>query len=389
MKIRSLFSVCVLLSIFASAAFAKTTPSSISIMAYNVENLFDTVHDQDKEDWTYLPKAVKNASSDVKAYCKSLTNGTYRNDCYNIDWSDALLEIKVNQIGKVIKSVNNGNGPDIIVFEEVENLNALTILRDKALANMGYTDVILLEGPDTRGIDVGMISKFPLAAPAVLHTINLIDPATGKASSPTRGVLEAKFQVGDAVVGVLANHWPSQSHVDEMRVQAAKVMLNAVSNMKNVDVIVSAGDFNTLKDDAPNAIADHVVNANVGGMVDAEVERRKNFPTGLSDGTHWYRGEWASLDHIFVKTFTPSLCGGIQIEPDYKSFSIVTTADSVKDTTWLVDPKDPSTAQTFKNVPFRFDYKTGKGVADHLPIMMEFDLVKIAPSSDKQSLCVK
>lgn len=377
MKIQKYLLVSVVFTMFATVAWAKT-PTSISVMAYNVENLFDTVHDAGKEDWTYLPLSVKSASKEVQAYCKSLSNGTYRKDCYNIDWSDSLLEKKLNQIGKVIKSVNNGNGPDIIVFEEVENLNVLTMLRDKALTNMGYTEVVLVEGPDDRGIDVGMISKYPLVEPAVLHPIKLIDPKTGLESSPTRGVLQAKFQVGDAIIGVLGNHWPSQSHVDEMRVQAAKVMINAVSKMKDANAVVSVGDFNTLEDDTPNAISDYVTETTQAGMIDSEMERRKSFPAGLSEGTHFYRNEWASLDRIFVKTVPPAFCG-VEVKPNYKAFNIVTTPDSVKDIV--------SSGKTFRNVPYRFDYKTALGVTDHLPVVLELELVKVSGTGGKGHLC--
>ena len=45
----------------------------ISVMTYNLENLFDTLHDKGKEDWTYLPLAVKKSSQVVQDYCRSLS----------------------------------------------------------------------------------------------------------------------------------------------------------------------------------------------------------------------------------------------------------------------------------------------------------------------------
>ena len=35
---------------------ANLQAASFTVMTYNLENLFDTVHDKDKLDWPYLPK---------------------------------------------------------------------------------------------------------------------------------------------------------------------------------------------------------------------------------------------------------------------------------------------------------------------------------------------
>jgi hypothetical protein len=79
----SVFTAC------AMGAYAGT-PTQVSIMAYNVENLFDATHDyvdvnhngqpdagdKHKQDYTYLPLSVKQNDLVLKplveSYCRSL-----------------------------------------------------------------------------------------------------------------------------------------------------------------------------------------------------------------------------------------------------------------------------------------------------------------------------
>ena len=50
----------------------SVSAKTISVMSYNVENLFDTVHDQGKEDYTYLPLSLKQKSPEIQAYGNGL-----------------------------------------------------------------------------------------------------------------------------------------------------------------------------------------------------------------------------------------------------------------------------------------------------------------------------
>src|SRR5690606_1342504 len=142
-----------------------------SIMNYNVENLFDTLHDKGKLDYTYLPKKVKDSSPEVQKYCKSQTVHAWKEECFKLDWSEEVVEAKMTNIARVIKASNNGKGPDILVLEEVENKSILKQLVDKKLSSLGYKYISLIEGPDSRGIDVGMISRFPI----VSEKLNMVD----------------------------------------------------------------------------------------------------------------------------------------------------------------------------------------------------------------------
>jgi endonuclease/exonuclease/phosphatase family metal-dependent hydrolase len=271
----------------------------------------------------------------------------------------------------MIKGASNGKGPDIIVLEEVENENVLrNYLVKKGLAGLGYNTIVIIEGPDSRGIDVAMISKYPLARPAVLHSIEVED----KPGFKTRGILEATFQVGDSKLTVLGNHWPSQQNPVETRVRAAQVF-NQVAASIHDSAVIAAGDFNTLDSDTPNGIKQYVTNKHYNEwFFDAETEKRAMVPddSTMNPGTHWYDGEWSSLDHIFLLNTTTeeksSRGSGKDSElvVSWLAFEIYAPTFALTDKT--------SGSHTYKNIPKRFDPVKLDGYSDHLPVTMRVTL---------------
>lgn len=316
---------------------------TLKVMQYNLENLFDTKHDVNTEDYTYLPLSVKNTLPGFKEICQKLGNPTYVNECLNLDWNDALVSKKIQNLAMVVKSFDaTGKGPDILIVEEVENKNILNQFVTKGLAGMGYKYQVLIEGDDSRGIDVAVISKFPVTQ--ALHHSLLINGV----KLDTRGILEVKIAVENQDVVVFANHWPSQSNPVSQRIASAK-LLNDLAQKVNADLIIAAGDFNTIQSDVPSPFA------SLTSFIDAETEARKA-GTVLNPGTHYYQGAWTSLDHIFIHVKSA-------FKPQYKTFQILNRAFVLK-----------PAGHTQKNlVPNRFNVITGEGYSDHLAIGMNFE----------------
>jgi len=53
---------------------------------------------------------------------------------------------------------------DVLALQEVENRGVLTEFVGAYLADMGYQEIVLYEGNSDRGIDVGLLSRFPIGA---------------------------------------------------------------------------------------------------------------------------------------------------------------------------------------------------------------------------------
>ncbi len=345
--------------VFSFSLFAGNGKlSSVSIMTYNVENLFDTIHDKGKEDYTYLPKVIKDNSAEIQAYCKSLSKEHYKKSCLETDWTKDKLETKIKNIAKVIMTAQSGYGADILVFQEVENLNVLTMLVNKELSKFGYNYVTLLEGQDSRGIDIGMVSRFPVLSQKV-HHLNLAPHST----RTTRPILEVTYAVAGKTVTVFGNHWPSQGNIDETRIVASEKLADIAKKSKS-DLVIATGDFNTVKDDVINGIKENILPI----FEDVEVKGRL-FNNVEAKGTHWYKGEWDSLDKIFV--LKRCLSKG-KVSVNYKTFNIIKENFMVRDITWT-NWDDNSTHQAY-GVPHRSSTRHGGGYSDHLPVFVEIDL---------------
>lgn len=329
----------------------------VTLMTYNVQNLFDTYHDKGKLDYTYLPKSIKDSSPEVQEYCRNESNEHYRKECFELDWSPQVLNAKIKNLAKVIRESHAGVGPDILVLGEVENIKVLNWLNKQVLADLGYRHEVLIEGPDHRGIDVAVLSKYPVAS-SKGHVV----------SEKTRLVLEVNIKVGSKVLTVFANHWPSQNSGTEERIKAAKVLLKAAdSAAEKGNFVIATGDFNTLPAESPNPIDDHLTKKASGDryFIDALKEKNQAGAPVIHEGTHWYRGEWHHLDRVFV--YAKSVIEN-NFVPNWRSLDVYKPSYLLKDLRWT----NYETGQvSVHQVPMRFDPVTKQGFADHLALKFE------------------
>jgi endonuclease/exonuclease/phosphatase family metal-dependent hydrolase len=323
----------------------------LTIMAWNVENLFDTLKDENRADWEYLPKAYKDSDPKVQAACNEEKNPRFRKACLERDWSETVLAKKMHRLGDTIRSVRE-SGPSIVIFPEVENERVLKQLVDTELTNLNYQTVILLEGEDMRGIDIGVISKLPLAAPAKLHIIDFKSRPADKPAPKTRGILHVPLMLATGeTLHVLGVHFPSQSNPSWQRKDAVE-MLNKIQHDLGPDaLIVVGGDFNISPE---------------------EEESQKYFSTTLDSkwivshiagckdcvGTYNFRNKWSFLDALL---FSENLQGRFKYSVDINSFATPHAGRYQK------NPLAPSDAQ--KTYPAEFDPDTNHGVSDHFPIV--------------------
>jgi endonuclease/exonuclease/phosphatase family metal-dependent hydrolase len=268
--------------------------NKIFIMTYNVENLFDTVDDHQKDDETFLPLEKKSTSAHKRA-CKQITVEKWRDQCLKWDWSTANLKVKMERLAAVIRSVNGGRGPDLLFLQEVENRKVLEMLRTEYLADLGYEPAILTEGQDKRGIDVAILSKWKSSRYPMLHPVSF-KGASKKAQDDTRGILEAQFTTpsGLAVVAYSA-HFPAPFHPVDMRKQAfARLNLLAKSQPNKKALIVAGGDFNVPSEEETTT---HIIRDLV--ETDWFVAHKK---CKGCKGTNFYppKNSWSFLDMILV-----------------------------------------------------------------------------------------
>ena len=101
---------------------------------YNLENLFDTYHDEGKNDYEYLPDGAN-------------------------EWTDAKYQKKLHNMARVIASMKEDNHQwhAILGVSEIENRHVLEdLVADPQIAEANY-QIVHYDGPDRRGVDVGML----------------------------------------------------------------------------------------------------------------------------------------------------------------------------------------------------------------------------------------
>ena len=334
-----------------SADKATAAPLAVTVMTFNVENLFDNEDDADKDDKAYLPIDAKQNDAH-KAACNEIAVAGWRDECLNLDWSDAAVEHKLIVLADTMRQVNGGLGADIIALQEVENVEILERLRTGYLADLAYEPAILVEGADLRGIDVAFLSKLPLAHPPILHPLTLSQFV--ERERDTRGVLQADFQLADgSVLTGFSVHFPAPYHPTGMRIAAYQQLTELLKALPDERPAFAAGDFNTTSTEDDDK-----------KMLDIYARPywtlAHDIGCGRCKGSHYYaRGDsWSFLDMIL---FAPPRGGNTTAR---------IRADSVR-----IANRNPAQVSS-ERTPERYNAAHRTGVSDHWPMIATIEVTQ-------------
>lgn len=335
--------------------FRNSEPNRITIMSYNLENLFDTKDDPNKNDETYLPVEIKNKNLTILKKCNQLKAKSWRQECKNLNWNQATLKSKMNRLADVILNSNKGIGPDILILQEVENLRVLEEFRNQYLKKYYPNKGILIEGPDERGIDVAILSKLKSKDTPLTHHLKFISEfGLPKERIPiTRPILEASFLLPDQTpLYILGVHLPSQGTPTAARKQALEQLVQLINNKPADSLVVAGGDFNITSNEENKYT--YFRNLKKSFLVSHLVGCQK------CKGTNYYRprNSWSFLD---VLIFSRNL-------------------DSIQ-SSWILEKEsirvyNRSLYQNNKwGQPKKFEAgKFQQGVSDHWPILADIVL---------------
>ncbi len=332
------------------ATVSEPAPRAVTIMTLNVQNLFDNQDDPNKDDKAYLPIEAKQSEAHIAA-CNEIEVESWRDECLYLDWTDSAVDYKLGLLSDVIRQIDDGRGADIIAFQEVENVQILERLRSEFLTDAEYGTPILVEGDDLRGIDVGFLSKLPLAGHPILHRIAFED-FPGRAGD-TRGVLEATFRLPDgSLLTGFAVHFPAPFLPTRMRAEAYRHLARLRAALPPEHHVFAAGDFNTTSsEDARENLLEQFV---------------RPFWTVAHDdcqgcpGTYYYARDdnWSFLDMIL---YSPAR--GTKATWQIR-------ADSVRIANQIPRQVTPD------GTPARFNLRERTGVSDHWPLLLAIELAE-------------
>ena len=341
-----------------SESLKNKNPNRISIMTYNVENLFDTEDDEGKNDEEFLPLSKKTQA--IRLRCKNVIK-YYEKKCLTTDWSKKNLRIKMERLADAILKVNNGRGPDILIMQEVENKNVLEDLRKNYLQKAQYKESLILEGPDRRGIDPAVLTRLDVSSHPKLHKLKWKN-VPKKNQRPTRGILEVNFKLDDNTpLNVFALHLPSPRGPHILRKEAVEQLNVLVAQTPAHHINIAAGDFNvTAHEDRDKQFFSKIIGDDWLAAHRVGCKKCK--------GTYYYHKDrtWSFLDTILFSK---------NLGADAKGVSL---------SNWKVDPKSiyipkESLFQVSRYLsPARFSPQRPRGVSDHWPLYME--IIRRSPS---------
>ncbi|HYX32975.1 MAG TPA: endonuclease/exonuclease/phosphatase family protein [Oligoflexus sp.] len=331
-----------------------SVPAPVFVMAYNVENLFDTEHDEGKDDWTYLPAAQKKTTAYRQRCAETSSSKQRTTECEEFDWTETQLKTKLERISKILISANQGQCADVLVLVEIENIKVLERLRTEFLGPCNYKPGILLEGGDRRGIDTAILSRFERTGEPVLHPVDLVSSRTKGEIRRTRDILEASLKLpnGD-ILTAFGIHFPAPYHPFSERLEAMETLNKAARKAaEKSHIVLAAGDFNT------NAKEDSRLYRSIAAK-DWQVSHLEGCHQCL--GTHFFKKEesWSFLDSIMVWR-------GGQEQPQHQ---------------WTLDRDSVAVVKGFDfqttpdGLPIGWESAAVPGQSDHLPITLQLKAV--------------
>ena len=307
-----------------------------TVAFYNLENLFDTINDENKNDEASPIMEIRFNRG--KIYREKVSN----------------MANVISQIGFDITK----RPPSILGICEVENRAVVEdLISDEKLRKYNY-GIVHYESPDDRGIDVGLIYNKDVfkVKHSNSHDVFITGNNSGKRRN-TRDQLVVSGYLDGELMHFIVNHWPSRGADETKRIAAAEVnnfIIDSLRNKYESPKIITMGDFN---DDPFDKSIKKILGAKKNINDVKKNDMYNPFETILVDegvGSNAYRDKWQLFDQIILsKPF---------LEKNYKDYQLYKAG--VFNKSFLINKKGK-----FKGYPFRsFSYGTFTGgYSDHLP----------------------
>ena len=248
---------------------------------YNLENLFDTCHDEGHNDYEYLPEG--------------------RNK-----WTGLKYTHKLRNMARVLADMGTDRLPlgcAAIGVSEVENAKCLTDLCNQEPLKERNMQFVHIEGPDQRGVDCALIYNPKLFQVRDAKLVPYIYVRPEDSLHATRGFLTVSGTMAGEHVTIIVNHLPSRFSNSFYREEGGRQLYELKQQLMAEDPEVKLlimGDMNDDPQDKSMAVQ-------LGAkrkMKDVEA------PAGLwnpwwdvlasGTGTLQYQGAWNLFDQIIL-----------------------------------------------------------------------------------------
>ncbi len=277
----------ILLIFFFFSIFSQERQYKVGIIAfYNLENLFDTINDPDKNDEDFLPTGSYLYTGDV-----------YKDKLGKL--SDVL-----SQIGKDISP----DGFSLLGVAEIENRQVLEELVSQPKLSSRNLKIIHYDGPDERSIDCALLYnpkyfKVTSSTPLFVKLQN----SDGKLHY-TRDILWVTGLYDGELIHVFVNHWPSRRGGEEAsapsRATAAGVCKHVIDSLMKIDVRTKVIIMGDLNDDPSSASIKEVLGAKnkISDVKSGDLYNPWQDFLKKGIGTLAYNDSWNLFDQIILSS---------------------------------------------------------------------------------------
>ena len=254
--------------------------SAYAIGFYNLENLFDTQHDEGHNDYEYLPDG--------------------RNK-----WSEMKYSHKLRNMARVLSEMGTDKLPygcAAIGVSEVENRHCLEdLVNQEPLRRRGFM-FVHVEGPDHRGVDCGLLynpSQFTVRNYELVPYIYVLPQDSLKA---TRGFLVVNGTLAGENVTIIVNHLPSRFAGSFYREEGGRQLRIIKENIQKKDPTAKIFIMGDMNDDPRDPSMSEALGAR-REMSEVEEGGLYNPWWKIHDsgtGTLMYDGAWNLFDQIIM-----------------------------------------------------------------------------------------
>lgn len=306
---RILYVILTLVLMSVATTAGAGGPKRYVLGFYNVENLFDTYHDDGKNDYEFLPDG-KNK------------------------WTEPKYEKKLHNIATVIRAMADENKAyhAVLGLSEVENRHVLEDLVNQPEIEAANYQIVHYDGPDRRGVDVALLYRpeyFTVEESKSIpfdfnsKTIKFAMDKEGQDYFRTRDILMVRGLLDGEMFAFFVAHLPSRigGKGQDLRSRGAEIIyehsLELMKQYPGIKIMVM-GDMNDNPTDESMGKYMH------GKETIAEVGKYDFFSPFLSMlkagyGSLAYRGTWNIYDIILVnEAMANAPKGTLKIQPIVK-----------------------------------------------------------------------
>ncbi len=302
---RLLIALALLLAVFLPSG-AQQKNASYVIGFYNLENLFDTYHDDGKNDYQYLPDGSNQ-------------------------WTEVKYEKKLRNMAHVIAEMakDNGRFHTVLGVSEIENRHVLEDLVSEPEIAAANFQIVHYDGPDRRGVDVALLYRPEqmqvVSSESIPFTfdsdkIEFAMDEEAQENFRTRDILMVHGIIAGEHFAFYVCHLPSRigGKGQDLRARGGEIVyehaMKMMEKFPGIKIVVM-GDMNDNPTDESMAVY-------LRGKENIDdVEEEDFFSPFLSMlkagyGTLAYRGEWNIYDCILTNyNLTRAPKGTLRIQP--------------------------------------------------------------------------